>query len=461
MVQTLPFDTVLPHLARALEPSSMKTVFTKYLLSDSADAINYKLERCEIGRIKYKPGKTCMIYYTLYLQNKTTHQQESQMVCARFYPQGESASRYAKAKNEILVNPHIGEPVVHIPELELVVWSFPNDRKLQHIHKLMDVPFLRNHLFPSIIAIHLGQEWKVTDLKHELVHYAPEHTCTVRAHLQLRKTPEQTQALTLYGKTYYNNDGAETYRLMQLLWNSQARKQGLLNTAKALSYDPQYNMLWQQGLKGKPLITTELNDPAFKESLKQVARTIATLHQTSLNCNRKASNEDWQKKLIEVTTLVSQVKPEGSKELVWLTDRLLEQGKKLINHPKATLHGDLHLQNFLNDNGTISLIDLDNVCVGSPWQDLGSFIAALYYRGLLENIPTSTIDALSKTFCESYALASSWKLDEDAIRWYTATALISERMFRSITRLKAGRLDILDNLTDLASRLSHGVAALN
>ena len=455
MVQTLPFDTVLPHLARALEPSNMKVIFAKFLLREGTDAIGYKLERCDIGRIKYKPGKTCMVYYTLYLQNKMTHQQESQMVCARFYPQGESASRYTKAKKEVLVKPTIGEPVIHIPELELVVWSFPNDRKLKHIHKLMDEIFLSDQLFPSIIATYLGQEWQITNLRHEFVHYAPEHTCTVCAHLQLRKTPQQTQALTLYGKTYYNNDGAETYRLMQLLWNSQARKQGLLNTAKPLSYHPQYTMLWQQGLKGHPLITTELDSPAFKESLRQVARTIATLHQTPLNCNRKASSENWQKKLSEVTTLVSQVKPEVGKELVWITEGLLEQSKKLANHPKATLHGDLHLQNFLNDNGTISLIDLDNVCVGSPWQDLGSFIAALYYRGLLKNIPTSTIDALSKTFCESYALASSWKLDEDAIRWYTATALISERIFRSITRLKAGRLDILDDLLELAKGLSH------
>ncbi len=455
MVQTLPFDKVLPHLHIALEPSAMKEVFSGILLSNnSVDTKRYSLESCEIERVKYKPGLNCMIYYKIHLRNKITRQQESQLVCARFYPQGDSASRYEKAKKEVLVKPGIGEPISHSPELEMVLWAFPNDRKLQHVTKLMDDTFLLEELLPPVIAAHLGQEWKIAELKHEFVHYAPEHTCTVRVHLQLRNTQGKAQTLTLYGKTYYNNDGAETYRLMQLLWNGHARKQGLLNTAKPLSFHPEYNMLWQQGLSRKPLISLNLKSPEFTKSLKQVARTVATLHETPLGCNHKMTQGNLEKKLGDVTTLVSQVKPEVAQELSELTNDLLEQAKQLGKQPRATLHGDLHLQNFLIDNGTISLIDLDNLCQGSPWQDMGSFIAGLYYRGLVEAVPTSTIDALSKTFCEAYALSSSWKLDEDAIRWYTATALISERAFRSITRLKPGRLDILGDLLQRAKQLS-------
>jgi thiamine kinase-like enzyme len=463
MLQTLPFDNVLPHLHTALEPCAMKEVFSKALLSNnSVDTTRFRLESCDIGRVKYKPGKNCMIYYTLHLRNNITHGKETQLVCARFYPQGDSASRYEKAKRETLVKPSIGEAILHVPELEMVLWAFPNDRKLQHVTKLMDDTFLQEALLPSVIAAQVGREWKIAELNHELVHYAPEHTCTVRAHLRLRHTKgDKLQTLTLYGKTYYNNDGAETYRLMQLLWNGQSRKQGLLNTAKPLSYHPEYNMLWQQGLNGQPLITLDIKSPEFKTSLKQVARTVATLHQTPLSCNHKVTREDWQKKLVEVTALVARVKPEAATGLESLANKLLEQAKDFGKQPKATLHGDLHLQNFLIDNGTISLIDLDNLCQGSPWQDIGSFIAALYYRGLLENIPTSIIDALSKIFYDAYALASTWKIDEEAIRWYTATSLINERAFRTITRLKAGRLDILDDLLGLASRLSHQAIVLS
>ncbi len=459
MIPALPFDNVLPHLHTALEPTAMKEVFAKALLSNnSTDAIRFSLESYDIERVKYKPGQNCMIYYKVYLRNNITQQQDYQLVCARFYPQGDSASSFEKAKKETLVKPDIGEPIVHVAELEMILWTFPNDRKLEHVTKLMDDTFLREELLPSVIAAHMGQEWKITELNHELVHHAPEHTCTVRAHLKLRNTQGKAQTLTLYGKTYYNNDGAESYRLMQLLWNGQARKHGLLNTAKPLSYHPEYKMLWQQGLSGLPLITLDLKSPDFTKSLKQVARSVATLHQTPLHCNRKVTQGDLQKKLGEVTTLVTRVKPEAANKLEEITNELLEQGKHLGKQPKATLHGDLHLQNFLIDNGTISLIDLDNLCQGSPWQDMGSFIAGLYYRGLIESVPVATIEALSKTFCDAYALASSWKLDEEAIRWYTATTLVTERAFRSISRLKPGRLDILDDLLQQARQLSFSKA---
>jgi aminoglycoside phosphotransferase (APT) family kinase protein len=469
MVQTLPFDNVLPHLRVALDPNTMKHVFSEALLSgNSMDASRFSLESCDIGRVKYKPGKNCLVYYHLRLRNNITQQQVPQILCARLYPEATSRSRYERAKQETLVKPNVGQAVVHIPSLEMVVWAFPNDRKLQHASQLMDSSFLQEELLPQVIAAQLSEQYKIVKLRHELVHYAPEHTCTVRAELQLRNTKDlrstkeqHHQSLTLYGKTYYNDEGAETYRLMQLLWNSQARKHGLLNVAKPLRYHPEYKMLWQQGLSGNPLITLELQSAEFSQALRQVARTVATLHQTPLSCSRKVSLQDWQTKLSDTRDLLQNVRPEAKSVLEPLVKDLQGQAKHLGKQPNATLHGDLHLQNFLIDHGTLSLIDLDNLCQGSPWQDVGSFIAGLYYRGLLEGIPVTTIQPLAKIFCEAYALASSWKLDTEAIRWYSASALIAERAYRTITRLKSGRLDILDDLIELANQLSSNVTTLN
>ncbi len=460
-MRTLPFDNVLPHMSVALESTAMKKVFAEALLSgNSLDANRFMLESCDIERVKYKPGQHCLICYTLSLRNKITRHLETQLLCARFYPQGESRSRYEKAKKDALVKPKVGAALWHEPKLEMVVWAFPNDRKLQHATKLMDDNFLQEELLPQMIAAHFGQGWTITHLEHDLVHYAAEHTCTVRVNLTLRNIKaSDTKVLTLYGKTYYNDEGAETYRLMQLLSNSQARKQGLLNLAKPLSYHPEYNMLWQQGLNGKPLIKLDLKSAEFSEVLRQVARTVATLHQTPLHCTKKITLEAWQHKLEAMKSFVSSVNPEFASKLGPLVNDLLEQSRHLSKQPKATLHGDLHLQNFLSDNGTLSLIDLDNLCQGSPWQDIGSFIAGLYYRGLLEAVPIATIQSLAETFCEAYTLASpDWKLDTEAIHWYTAAALINERVYRAISRLKAGRLDMLDELLEVARGLSRPVA---
>jgi aminoglycoside phosphotransferase (APT) family kinase protein len=134
-----------------------------------------------------------------------------------------------------------------------------------------------------------------------------------------------------------------------------------------------------------------------------------------------------------------------------------------VQEPSATLHGDLHLQNFLVDESApagqrVALIDLDNLSTGSPWRDLGSFCAGLYYRGLVEGVPQVLIQHAIDTFCAAYAQVAPWPLEPQAIGWYTATALLNERAFRTISRMKQGRFDLLDDLIRLASAL-HGAPA--
>jgi thiamine kinase-like enzyme len=453
MIAANPFDKTLPQLTTALNPEAMISVFSKAL---SITSLGFSLESCEIGRVKYKPQQNCLVYYTLYLKNVASQQIEKQIVCARFYAQ-DSYSRFEKTKGEAVIQTNLGQPIAHIPELKLILWVFPNDRKLHYLDQLTNAAFLKNTLLPQVISAHLGQHWTIASLNHQLVHYAPEHTCTVRIQLQLETDTvtyvNKEQELTLYGKTYYNEEGLETYRLMQLLWNSKERKQGLLTIAKPLSYHPEYKMLWQRGLAGTPLLNQDLSSKAFRQVLIQIAHSIATLHQTPLDCQKKMSLSDWQEKLNHTKNLLDHLQPALAQELESLLSEILKQAKHLEQPPKATLHGDLHLQNFLLYENKVSIIDLDNLCEGSPWQDIGSFIAGLYYRALLEAVPISTIESLSEIFCQAYALASPWKFDQDAVGWHTATALINERIYRSISRLKPGRLASINELIKIVKRL--------
>jgi aminoglycoside phosphotransferase (APT) family kinase protein len=134
--------------------------------------------------------------------------------------------------------------------------------------------------------------------------------------------------------------------------------------------------------------------------------------------------------------------------------RLQAQAATLPAQPTATLHGDLHLQNFLVTDNAVALIDLDDLATGSPWQDVGSFCAALYYRGLLSGQPAIENQAIVDHFCRVYAQQCPWRLDSAALHWYTASALLTERVFRTFTRLKNGRLALLPAVIALAEQLS-------
>jgi aminoglycoside phosphotransferase (APT) family kinase protein len=136
-----------------------------------------------------------------------------------------------------------------------------------------------------------------------------------------------------------------------------------------------------------------------------------------------------------------------------VVDRLQQCAESLEAQPVALLHGDLHLQNFFVEGDRVALIDLDDLCLGSPWQDIGSFSAALHYRGILAGTPLAEIDHATDLFYRRYSQKAPWFAPRATVDWYTAAALINERAFRSISRLQSGSLDILDAILARAQKI--------
>jgi hypothetical protein len=456
-----PPDKALPHLATALDVAAMRTIFEDTVLAGTAHDAEadqakdqLQIRDCQIERIRYKPGENCLICYRLKICDRRTQVASEQFLCARMYETGGAASRFAKAQRQPLITPKFGRPLTHVPALDMVVWAFPNDRKLAGLPKLVDPTALGEQLQP-LIAAGLGREWRIRNLTHDLAHYNPEHTCMVRVQLQLQHGDTgEKQNLVVYGKTYYNDQGAETYQFMRELWDSEARRSGRLRIAQPLGYHPQLKTLWQLGLPGETLLEQNADRACSPDLLCRAAGTLAALHQTPVSRARSSPLNEWVGRLEEMRHWLPRVRPACASHLNGLVDRLVDQAGCLGTQPIATLHGDLHLQNFFVDGGQVALIDLDNLHRGSPWQDVGSFVAGLFYLGLLTKAPDPATHEIIDVFCQAYAQSIPWDVSTAALNWYTAAALINERAFRSVSRLKAGRLDILDDLIELATQVS-------
>ncbi|MCE7986884.1 MAG: aminoglycoside phosphotransferase family protein [Caldilinea sp. CFX5] len=499
-VQALPSDQTMPQLQVALDPLMMQVIFQKMFATDAAAV---QVDSCVVERVKYKAGEKCVISYLLRLYDPERDCCHEQRLAARFFPAGLSEARYQKALCEPLTPPPYGNAVMHLPELAMVLWAFPNDRKIATLPHLLATAAQDNDELGAIVTNLFGEAHQIVHHRHRLVHYVPEQTCTVCVELQVapppvvlsvkqditpaatepQKRPVQSsgkvrpvnpevcstlpgrctrqpadapQPLTLFGKAYYNDDGAETYRLMNLLW---AEKQGHgLRIAQPLAYDPQTRILWQKGLPGRTLLSYPLGSPVFNELLQEAARSVARLHRAMLPCARQSRLADWVVQLCSIQQLLEDRHPASQATVAALVAALHHQAPTVDRAPAVTLHGDLHLQNFLVDETAsvgqrVALIDLDNLSTGSPWRDLGSFCAGLYHRGLVEALPTPSIRQAIDAFCVAYAAVAPWPLEPQTIAWYTATALLNERAFRSVSRLKHGRLDLLDDLIGLAGAL--------
>lgn len=456
----IPADALLPQLAVILDQAAMKDRLQDQMFESTQERERFVIRTCEIDRVRYKPESSCMVTYRLEIEDRATRETGEQVLCGRAYPKGLSLSQWEKGRMRLLVQPQFGQPLLYVPDLEMVLWSFPNDRKMTTLPAATEPARFTSVILPQLIASHLGQGWQILGTTSHVMHYMGEHTCTVKMSVDLSHPLKNgLQTLILFGKTYYNEEGAVTDRVMRQLWDSEAVRSGRLEMAKPLGYDTQAKTLWQLGVPGSTLVTCDIDRPEFLPFLKEAAGAIGALHQSPVSGARSVTSADLISNLKSVTSILIRCRPTCGRILLPLVDRLVAQADMIPAHPSATVHGDLHLKNFLVDSARVTLIDLDNVCTGSPYLDLGSLIAGLHTYCILHEKSEKTVPRLVESFLQAYETHMPWPVRHDLVDWHTAVALITERAYRCVTRLKEGRPAMIEELITLAGRLSQGSAS--
>ena len=90
-------------------------------------------------------------------------------------------------------------------------------------------------------------------------------------------------------------------------------------------------------------------------------------------------------------------------------------------------------------------------------RELGSWLACGAYRALLLDLPLAQDEGNNwidhDPLLAHYQALTHNRVGRPAIDWYTAAALISERSYRCVSRLKSGRARLLDDLLAAAEKL--------
>lgn len=455
----IPMDVRLPQLSMILDTEAMRRTLWNGMFESASVRDRFLIRQCDIIQVRYKPESSCMVSYRLNVENVETGESGEQILCGRAFPDGRSLPQWEKASTQALVQPRFGKPLIHLPEVEMILWSFPNDRKIHTLPASSHAALSTSSIPPNWVLAHVGTGWQVADTKSRVMHYVGEHTCTVQTSFELIHSSQDTrQTLTIFGKAYYNEEGAQTDLVMRQLWDSEARRSGRLGVARPLRYDTRLKTLWQEGIQGTTLENHSIETPASIPLLEKAAHTIATFHTTPLSNIPQITMAEQLSKLESVASVLMQCRPTCRPILVPLQDRLIEQAKIISLGPTATLHGDLHMKNLFLTHDRIALIDLDNVCEGHPGLDLGSFVAGLLTGALAKHVPLSQMAVPVQRFLNHYNQSTPWKIDQHTLAWFTAVALVVERSHRCITRLKHNQREHLKALLSLADRISESLS---
>lgn len=423
-------DPVLPQLNDALDVQFMGATFADRVLGQPVRA-------CRVLQARYKPRRNCLVSYLVTPEDSRS---QPEIVSIRMVGPGHSSGHFAKA----LASPWITEMdgplrVFCWPDEEIIGYRFPADRKLKTLGRLTALRETSARLTPVLDAAYGGESPRI---EGRVVHYVAEHTCTLRVDLWTAGT-SSASPLHLFAKTYGNNAGQITWSRMQRLYRSDTAGQGV-TIAKPVAYDAGAALLWQEEIQGA-VIDPTLGANVFSQAMALTGKAAAQFHQFPTNGELETSSDPQERILAAIDTIVL-VRPDLEDRLRRLA-ALLARRSPGRSAERRLLHGDLHLKNCIHTGTSIAFIDLDNVRIGDPLEELGSFAAGVYAQGLRHDLRATDVDAAVDAFIDAYSAEANLPIDLAAVRWHGIAALLAERCLRAVTRLRiAGDPRLLDRL---------------
>ena len=444
----LPTDAALPQLALALDARAMGEVF-------AAELAQWQVQRCEIDRIKYRPGRSCTVAYRLQLHDARHGHTIEQRVAARFCSGGDAARRLHLAQDRAATASAAGPVLTHRAALDMLAHWWPNDFKLDAPRLLHDADALRRQSLDEVVAALSGGRGRLIDQRTTIVQAVPELRVCARVELRFQTEPGgATRTQVLYAKADLERDGARAHAIMRALADSAAQAGGRLRTPRPLLWQPSTGLHWQLALPGRVL--DDVESPIGVATSASVGHQLAALHATPVPALGEADAEPLQARLARSCELLERVEPGWRHVVQRLSRRLGHGAQALAAQPAVTLHGDLHARNILVSESGLAFIDLDSAWRGPAVLELGGWVADLLYRAVLDGLPSVRMAAAVRAFVSAYAQSSGQPVDAEQLALSTAYDLLCKRACRCVANLKPGRFEAVPQLLALADRIAGG-----
>jgi hypothetical protein len=362
---------------------------------------------CEIRRVKYRIGEGLKVLYEVNVHGT------KEFVFARM-PARHRLDQANLPKRSLQPGDSTFDP-----GLSTFFHRFPNDRKITDLRA-----FCRP---ASPIARSLVEPWA----RSEVVAYAPEKSVTTRCY-------DGGDRIVGYAKMYSEHDAttlSQTYRHFA----------GAAPVVKLLHHLPQYRMLFLAAATGVQLST--LSGREQTKGLESLGEGLGQFHRTESPVTLKRFTRHDLDRLFECARVVALARPDVSVDVTRLATDLYNT--KRNSQSLVSLHGDVHPKNALMAADSVTLIDLDQSSFGPAASDLGSFLAWLKYQQIIGLITAARASVLRDSFLQGYSRITRLP-DDPSLRWHTAAALLSERVLRSVNRIRTDGLFHLSQLINCA-----------
>ena len=395
-----------------------------------------------VQRLFYVPGADCSLVYSLTLE--ADGRRDTQILSA-ILGLPDSAAVYAKAERKAakdkFITPALGAAAYHLPDLDLVLWTFPNDPKLKTLPEQWRQ--LPGETLALRAATGASAGLEMGPATRSLVRYIPRKRCVLRYEMEWRPlrdangapgTLPTAELQTVYAKTYDDVVPArEADAILEGLWRAAQADSRFLRIPEPLPLDAEGWTTYQRGVPGAPLSQSAAQvTPALAAA---IGRGLAAMHLVRIPVRPKHDLDDEAAKLRAHAALVAHVHPEAKAELDWITQRLDASLPRLPRLPLVTSHGTFKLAHLLHDGHQSALVDFDSFVHADPLYDVANFTADLHYLEAMGVLPPGRARRLATAFYESWSAHVPWGRRDSVLNWYVASLLVRKQALKCVKHL--------------------------
>lgn len=292
------------------------------------------------------------------------------------------------------------------------------------------------HIFPNDRKIK-----NLNVLKGNLVAYAPEKCATAEC-------CDANGEIYGYAKLYAEKEWETGKRVCTFLMENSEN-----NFPKLLAFDEKNRFLILEAVKGKRL--ADLDKVLITKAFRLFGKAVAEFHGISTSIKLPEFSRLSPNRVRIALQIISSSRPDCKNQAEKLAEKLLET-YSFATEKQVVLHGDVHPKNgILRDDGSLMLIDFDQLSYGNPAAEIGSFLAGLHYKEIIG------LDSCEerRQFCEAFLQGYSEIRNlpsQKSLNWHTAAALLTERASRSISRIRVEGLQNFPNILETSEQILAG-----
>ncbi len=420
----VPRDPLFPRLADALDAEEMAAVIRRHLPPESVGGES-ALRECVPEYVRYKPGISCIIGYSLRFASGGNGGVEVQRAYGRFVSPDEGKKEYEKALKTHTATPRFGPPVLYIPDFHFILSFFPNDRCLRRLRFVLDSSKLKRIAMSNLTTM-APRPWWISGKRSclDILSYKPERHCVVRCRLVLRNMEtEELRRASVIGKMMRREMGGFIFEINQRIREAYRQQGEFPIVPEPFAFDQKVNFFFQEEMSGWHPLPDSTPADQWHDALSRIGASLRSFHGLKIKGLRSYPLEDELADFhTEVLDAVN-VLPDGERRMANLLAELEKDAPGLEGESARPVHGDFHARQILiNGQGPV-LLDLDAIRLSDPLVDVANFTAHLSLYRLEGSLGEEEVPEAEAAFLKGYLGENERDCRKIDYLWYKKMAL--------------------------------------